>query len=176
MRSVLLLAGLATLAACGQEKHDTVDLPLKPSDAATMPAPPPPDPAQASPVAVVTPAPIAATSAAPTPKSTPSPKPSPAAPEKHFRAVGTEPFWNVDVLPKARLKYATPEMINGVIVSAVEQRQGNVVRYVARFNRKPFVLEIKPGKCSDGMSDLVYPYEVRFTRSGRTDRGCARLK
>ncbi|MFM5948019.1 MAG: COG3650 family protein [Novosphingobium sp.] len=173
MRSALVVAAMIGLAACGKQSESSVDLPLKPSDAATMPAAPAPDPAQPTPVAVATP--DEAATKAPTPAPAASATPAPP-PEKHFRAVGTEPFWNVDVLPKARLKYSNPDMVNGVIVSAVERRKGGVVRYTARLNGRPFVLTLEPGKCSDGMSDMVYNWKASLLHAGRTDHGCARLK
>ena len=162
MRSVPLIA-LAALAACDK------------------PAPAPQPTATAEPTAMAT-APAPATQT-PTPTPTPSPTPSasPTAtasptPEKRFQALGTEPFWSVEVMPKGRLKYSTPDMLNGVVVSSVEKRQGERVQYIARFNGKPFTLDIVPDKCSDGMSDTVYPYKVTFVHSGRTDHGCARLR
>ena len=166
MRSVPLIA-LAALAACDR------------------PAPAPQPTASAEPTA---PAGAPATRA-PSPAPSPSPKPSPSptasaspsatatpAPEKRFQALGTEPFWSVEVMPKGRLKYSTPDMLNGVVVSSVEKRQGERVQYIARFNGKPFTLDIVPDTCSDGMSDTVYPYKVTFVHSGRTDHGCARLR
>ncbi len=128
-----------------------------------------------------TPTPVPSTKAQPapkpTPKPTPTPVPSPTAapkPDKPLQALGTEPFWSVEISPKWVLKYVTPDMLNGVIVPSVEKREGKVIRYIARFNGKPFELTFTPAKCSDGMSDVVYPYDVVFVHSGMTDRGCGR--
>ena len=156
MRSVSLLA-LAALTACDK------------------PAPVPQPTASAEPLkpAPPTPAPLLTPSASATP--TPSASAT-AVPDKRFQALGTEPFWSVEVMPKGRLKYSTPDMLNGVVVSSVEKRQGERVQYIARFNGKPFTLDIVPDTCSDGMSDTVYPYKVTFVHSGRTDHGCARLR
>lgn len=118
-----------------------------------------------------------------TPSAMPTPKPASIAkpavkpkPEKYMQAVGTEPFWTIDVLPKARLRYSTPDMLHGVIVNAVERHSGTTVRYAARFNGRPFTLELVPVKCSDGMSDTTYPLKATFVHSGRTDHGCARMR
>lgn len=91
-----------------------------------------------------------------------------------MQALGTEPFWSVEVSPKWVLKYVTPDMLNGVVVPSLEKRDGETIRYVARFNGKPFTLTFTPATCSDGMSDVVYPYEVVFEHGGRTDKGCGR--
>ena len=169
-RSAPLLA-LLVLGACGK---------VAPEPAATATPTPAPSPALAP---VATPGPIAAPAPTPTPtaKAVPTPTPSPAPtarpkPEKHLQAIGTEPFWSVDVMPKGRLKYANPDMLNGVIVSAVEKRQGGRITYKARLNGRPFTLDLVPVKCSDGMSDVVYPWTVTFVHSGRTDHGCARMR
>ncbi|MDE2436064.1 MAG: hypothetical protein KGM49_07390 [Sphingomonadales bacterium] len=161
MRSVALI-GLLVLAGCDKA------------------APTPQPSATAEAVAATTAEPRAAATPAPpppVPTPTPTPKPATAAkPEKHMQAVGTEPFWSVDVMPKGRLRYSTPGMVNGVVVSSVEKHQGKVTRYVARLNRRPFVLELTPIECSDGMSDATYPFTATLVHSGRTDRGCARMK
>jgi uncharacterized membrane protein len=164
MRSGALIAALA-LAGCGQG----------------APQPQPSATAQPSPMATGEPAPPqpSATAAAATPTQTPSETPKPAAspaPKKLLQAVGTEPFWSVTVLPHARLRYTTPDMANGVIVPSVERKRGEALRYAGRFNGRPFVLDVAPAKCSDGMSDTVYPYSATFVHSGRTDRGCARMR
>lgn len=163
MRSGALIAALA-LAGCGQG----------------APQPEPSATAQPSPMATVEPTPRAGeTVAAPAPTQSPSETPKPAAspaPKKLLQAVGTEPFWSVTVLPHARLRYTTPDMANGVIVPAVERKRGEALRYTGRFNGRPFVLDVAPAKCSDGMSDTVYPFSATFVHSGRTDRGCARMR
>ena len=38
---------------------------------------------------------------------------------------------------------------------------------------KPFVLEVSPGECSDGMSDRRYGHVARFVIEGAEYRGCA---
>lgn len=166
MRSLPLIA-LAALAAC--DKPAPAPQPTATAEPTAMPS----VPATAAPTA--TPMPTATPTPSPTPSASPTATASPT-PEKRFQALGTEPFWSVEVMPKGRLKYSTPDMINGVVVSSVEKRQGERVQYIARFNGKPFTLDIVPDKCSDGMSDTVYPYKVTFVHSGRTDHGCARLR
>lgn len=157
MRSGALIAALA-LAGCGQG------------------APQPEPSATAQPSATAS----AEPTAEPAPSQAPAPEPAKAAarpaPKPLLQAVGTEPFWSVTVLPHARLRYTTPDMANGVIVPAVERKRGEALRYAGRFNGRPFVLDVAPAKCSDGMSDTVYPYSATFVHSGRADHGCARMR
>lgn len=159
MRSGAAVAVLLVLAGCGRDAPLPVAT-AEPSAAATVAAiAEPSDPAPAT------------TAAADAPKAAAGPAPKPA-----LQAVGTEPFWSVTVLPHGRLRYTTPDMANGVIVPALERKRGETVRYAGRFNGRPFVLEVTPAKCSDGMSDTVYPYSATFLHSGRNDHGCARMK
>ncbi|MFC0590532.1 COG3650 family protein [Novosphingobium aquiterrae] len=173
MRSAALL-GLLALAGCGQPKPDSAEPRPAPSQEATATAPSAPA-VKPSPTPTPTPTPkvVAAPKPAPSPTATPAAKPKP---EKRLQAIGTEPFWSVDVMPKGRLKYVTPDMVNGVMVSAIERRKGERITFTARFNGKPFTLDLVPAKCSDGMSDVVYPWTVTFVHSGRTDHGCARMR
>ncbi|MFM5883829.1 MAG: COG3650 family protein [Novosphingobium sp.] len=171
MRSTALL-GLIALAGCGQPKPASTDERQVPSPAASTPVLPVPV-AKPSPTPTPTPKAVAVPQPAPSPTATPAAKPKP---EKRLQAIGTEPFWSVDVMPKGRLKYVTPDMINGVMVSAIERRKGERITFTARFNGKPFTLDLVSAKCSDGMSDVVYPWTVTFVHSGRTDHGCARMR
>ena len=86
-------------------------------------------------------------------------------------ARGTEPFWAVEV-DGGRLVWKTPDQPEGVAVSAERRVDGTGVRYVAR-EAGTFELAIVPGPCSDGMSDLEYPFSATWRHAGRTWRGCA---
>jgi uncharacterized membrane protein len=86
-------------------------------------------------------------------------------------ARGTEPFWAVEV-DGGRLVWKTPDQPEGMAVSAGRRIDGAGVRYVAR-DDSMFELAIAAGRCSDGMSDLVYPFIATWTHDGRTWRGCA---
>jgi uncharacterized membrane protein len=86
--------------------------------------------------------------------------------------LGTEPFWSLKILSAARAVYDDPETPSR--------------RYrVADFRRSgaDATLRLVPGgrvaiaadRCSDGMSDNVYPYAVRLTLpGGRRLSGCCR--
>ena len=101
--------------------------------------------------------------------------PGPVMPEKPFQALGTEPFWAVEVLP-GQLRYSDPENIAGTTFAATESREGSGLRYSGTLNGQPLTLLVQPGTCSDGMSDTVYPWTAVLTKDGFTLQGCARKR
>jgi len=101
--------------------------------------------------------------------------PEPAMPEKPFQALGTEPFWAVEVLP-GQLRYSDPENIAGTTFPATESREATGVRYFGTMSGQPISLLVQPGTCSDGMSDTVYPWTAVLTKDGRRLQGCARKR
>jgi len=91
-----------------------------------------------------------------------------SAPTSHdaYRALGTEPFWAVTVA-HGRLTYTSPE--GGFSVPApTPHTTFNGHRYETR----RIVLDISHARCSDGMSDRVYPDRVVAIVDGRELRGC----
>lgn len=139
---------LALLAACQQqdETPKVVTVDLKGSP--TDPPPPPPQLPGAS---------------------------EPATATSRFQALGTEPFWSVEV-GSGNMRYTTPEDMKGQSEVATEAPMGKGLRFAAILNGKPAVLVIQPGTCSDGMSDETYAYTAEFTLGGVTQKGCARKK
>ena len=144
------LTGMLALAGCQQ-----------PSDA---PQPVPSKPAQA-----VSPSAIPAPSPEPKPRAITAP-----VPQKHFQALGTEPFWSVEVLP-GQLRYMSPEQPGGITFAATVARSGGATRYAGAMAGAKVSLTIVLGKCSDGMSDRVYAYTAALTIDGLVMHGCARL-
>ncbi len=94
---------------------------------------------------------------------------------KHFQALGTEPFWGLEVLP-GKLIYTSPEVQPGIAVTYAFTSQGKQSRYSGTLQGKPMILSIELGQCSDGMSDTVYPYKAIFVWGDQTQQGCARAK
>jgi uncharacterized membrane protein len=94
---------------------------------------------------------------------------------KHFQALGTEPFWGLEVL-SGKLIYTSPEVQLGIAVNYTFSSEGKATRYSGTLQGKPMALTIAPGTCSDGMSDTVYPYKAEFKWGDATQQGCARLK
>lgn len=94
----------------------------------------------------------------------------PAPPPAPYRALGTEPFWNVliderditFVEPDAQpLRQPTPKVIHGFA--------GDI------YQTPRISVNIVHAQCSDGMSDRVYPDKVQVTVDGRQFSGCGGL-
>jgi uncharacterized membrane protein len=85
-----------------------------------------------------------------------------------YRAVGTEPFWGLTITPTeiifeepnapARIVQPRPRPIIGVAGEIYQTSRLNV--------------NIVHARCSDGMSDRVYPDKVQVTADGRRFEGC----
>src|SRR5437762_2694791 len=97
--------------------------------------------------------------------------PPPPPPPPPYHAVGTEPFWNllIDernitfVQPGAQpITQATPAPINGF---------AGPIYQTPRIH----VNIVKNQRCSDGMSDRVYPDKVQVTVDARQFNGCGGL-
>ena len=101
------------------------------------------------------------------------PSSAPAAAPKRLQALGTEPFWSLEVRPGA-LRYSSPEVLDGIEFAVHETLNGTTRRFAGTLQGKPAVLTIASGTCSDGMSDTVYPYTARFAWGEETRQGCAR--
>jgi uncharacterized membrane protein len=95
--------------------------------------------------------------------------------EKHFQALGTEPFWSIEVMT-GKLLYTSPDNQAGVAIASRLTSEGKRLRYSGTMDGKALSLLIEPGTCSDGMSDTVYAYKATFNWGGRTEQGCAKLK
>ena len=95
----------------------------------------------------------------------------PAPPPPPYRALGTEPFWNLLIDERnltfiqpegAPILQPTPPVINGF---------GGPIYQSQRIG----VNIVKNQQCSDGMSDRVYPDRVQVTVDGRRFEGCGGL-
>ena len=96
--------------------------------------------------------------------------PVPGPPPPPYHALGTEPFWNllIDehditfVQPDAQpIKQPTPKVIVGIAGEIYQTPRINV--------------NIIHARCSDGMSDRVYPDKVQVSVDGRQFNGCGGL-
>ena len=101
--------------------------------------------------------------------SQPGPAPYPDSPsnEGGYRAIGTEPFWELtigramtfnDVGSATVVSEPTPRVRNGVAGKMYQGRRLSV--------------NVVHAKCSDGMSERVYPDRVSVTVDGRRFDGC----
>lgn len=96
---------------------------------------------------------------------------APPPPPAPYRALGTEPFWNVLIDPvnitfiepdAAPIIQRTPTPINGF---------AGPIYQTPRIH----VNIVKNQQCSDGMSDRVYPDRVQVRVDGRQFNGCGGL-
>ena len=89
-----------------------------------------------------------------------------------WRAFGTEPFWNARV-DGGTLIFSTPEDQAGRSMHGrrVPSLVGFV--YIGQDGGKEFNLDIRPGECSDGMSDNRYEYVANFIYGDTAYKGCA---
>lgn len=92
---------------------------------------------------------------------------------KPTRALGTEPFWGIEV------------SLDEIVFTGVDRADFRAANPVLRmagagavFTAKEaggaeLTLTLKPDKCSDGMSDWVYPLSAEVKFGGETLVGCA---
>lgn len=96
---------------------------------------------------------------------------------KRFQALGTEPFWSLEVLD-GKLLYTSPEQLTAVAIeahmTAIGKHGDGGLMWEGRMGGRAVTLTIREGQCSDGMNDTVYPYKSTFTWGDRTEQGCAR--
>lgn len=90
-----------------------------------------------------------------------------------LRALGTEPFWALDV-DTSGLRFITPDDTSGVRFPPIAATVvADTVVWSGQTEHAAIELRVWTEKCSDGMSDREYPYASRVTIAGTTYRGCA---
>lgn len=89
-----------------------------------------------------------------------------------WRAFGNEPFWSARV-DGGTLVFATPDDPAGTTMHG--RRVPSLVGFVfvGKDGEADFNLDIRPGECSDGMSDNRYQYVANFIYDDITYKGCA---
>lgn len=97
--------------------------------------------------------------------------PPPAAGSPRYGAIGTEPFWSVD-LAGDRLLYSDAEGRRIDVPAPPARPSFNGERYVT----DRLTLDITHTPCSDGMSDRRYPDTVLVIADGRELKGCGEAK
>ncbi|MDI1251695.1 hypothetical protein [Thermomonas sp.] len=112
-----------------------------------------------------------ATSIAPAPKRAPGPEA--AGSLQIFRAFGNEPFWNVNV-QGGQLTFTTPEDQQGTVLQGVRAATGNGGMDISGSqDGNSFLLRVRTGNCSDGMSDNQYSMTSAFRMGDAVYTGCA---
>lgn len=85
-----------------------------------------------------------------------------------FNALGTEPFWAVEVRPEG-LKLMRPGEEDRVYPNPGPRVEGAKAVWPAQ----GLVLTLTEGQCSDGMSDRIYAWYAEITLPDVTMKGCA---
>lgn len=90
-----------------------------------------------------------------------------------FRASGTEPFWSLSI-DRAGLRFTTPDNPEGVrfpirLLTVI----GNTMQWDGETENAAITARIRPGACSDGMSERVWTYKAVVRLNGATYQGCA---
>ena len=101
--------------------------------------------------------------------------PAPAAflfPQR-LQALGTEPFWSVDI-DGSQIAYSSLDEPEKRIARVTRQEAGGELRLVGTLGNAPITVRIIPETCSDGMSDRVYAYSARVQLGAQSLQGCAR--
>ncbi|MBW0144961.1 META domain-containing protein [Sphingomicrobium clamense] len=102
----------------------------------------------------------------PAPYPTPYPNNQPGVQEP-YKASGTEPFWSLTI-DRRDMRF---EEMNGF--SVVERTPPvEPSRYGDEFRGRRIEVTIRRERCSDGMSDRIYPDRVDVRVDGRYYRGC----
>lgn len=112
------------------------------------------------------------------PAPPPEPPPPPEEPKEFvgdIDAKGTEPFWTLDIrADKMTLKRPDPDKDVSVANPGPVDDGSQAVWSTTTADGKAFIVTlVMDGVCSDGMSDLTYPYVAVVTYGDLTYRGCA---
>lgn len=112
------------------------------------------------------------------PAPPPEPPPPPEEPKEFtgdLDAKGTEPFWSLEIRAD-KLTLKRPEPSKDVAVAnpgVVDDGSQAVWSTVAEDGKAFIVTLVLDEPCSDGMSELSYPYVAVVTYGDLTYRGCA---
>lgn len=92
-----------------------------------------------------------------------------------FRAFGTEPFWNLNVVDTA-LTFTTPDDPTGVVLQGERHLvEGGLDIIGISPAGNEFTLRMRMGDCSDGMSDNHYAMTSTFQTGERNYTGCGEV-
>jgi len=129
--------------------------------------------------------PLALLACTETPNEPAPPKGPPAQPpvlagvrlDQPVRAVGTEPFWRVEITPQTLSYYGMetgPDTPAATGVNKGPVMQGTVATF-STVSEKDEVMEVllTATDCSDGMSDRTYPLTAQVTVGAAKLQGCA---
>ena len=94
---------------------------------------------------------------------------TPPTSEDVYRAVGTEPFWHL-VIGERTLVFTEA---NAPGVEVVQPKPRPIIGFAGEIYQTPRIgVNIVHTRCSDGMSDRIYPDKVQVRVDGRAFEGC----
>ncbi len=89
------------------------------------------------------------------------------------RALGTEPFWGVDIAP-AGITYSGVDRPEQTAPNPGPTVTGTVAAYTTQTTQgNTLEITLIATECSDGMSDRTYPLTARVVIGSETLQGCA---
>lgn len=92
------------------------------------------------------------------------------APQESYRAIGTEPFWDLTI---GRELLFTDRGNNIVVSEPTPPVRTGVTGET--YNGRRLMVSVIHAACSDGMSDRSYPDTVNVTVDGHAYRGCGAM-
>lgn len=93
------------------------------------------------------------------------------APDETVTLTGTEPFWAVTI-DGERARYSNPDHPEGFDFTVSRFAGNNGLGFSGTLFEEPFTATLTPGDCSDGMSDLTYPFVATIALGEETLPGC----
>ncbi len=90
-----------------------------------------------------------------------------------FVANGTEPFWSADISPTS-VSYSTPgetDTITKIYETRQSEQNGMII---VKDAKGEFFITLKKEECSNGMSDIKFPYTATVLMGADTLKGCAK--
>ncbi|MBX3476955.1 MAG: hypothetical protein KF910_05075 [Brevundimonas sp.] len=89
-----------------------------------------------------------------------------------LRALGTEPFWSVDIGPDG-VRYAGVDRPERTAPNPGPVMTGTVATWTTEAQGEALEITLIATECSDGMSDRTYPLTARVKVGEETLQGCA---
>lgn len=88
-------------------------------------------------------------------------------PGETYRALGNEPFWSVTI-ENGTIRFEQPDSRPLIVKAPIPRPSFNGLRY----ETSRITVDVTRSRCSDGMSDRVYPDSVQVIVGRRTFNGC----
>ena len=104
-----------------------------------------------------------------------APPPAAAAPQAFdgdLNALGTEPFWAVQIRA-TQITIQRPDQPNLVANNPGKAVSGSTAVWNTQAGTLALKVTLTEAACSDGMSDLTYPYQALIALGAETLKGCA---